>query len=82
MSYQQLVPEQRYQIEASIGIGMSRTEIAKKIGVHRSTVYREMGRNSDLRLAGYRAISADAAARDRHKRKKKRRIEGTCEGFT
>lgn len=76
MSYQQLVPEQRYQIEASIGIGMSRTEIAKKIGVHRSTVYREMGRNSDLRLAGYRAISADAAARDRHKRKKKRRIEG------
>ena len=75
MNYQQLTLKQRYQIEAGIGTGMRKNEIAREIGVHRSTVYREIRRNSNLRLAGYRAISAFAAASDRHEQKKKRCIE-------
>ena len=75
MNYQQLTLKQRYQIEAGIGTGMRKNELAREIGVHRSTVYREIRRNSNLRLAGYRAISAFAAASDRHEQKKKRCIE-------
>lgn len=75
MNYQQLTLEQRYQIETGIGTGMGKEAMAREIGVHRSTVYREVRRNSDLGRAGYRATSAYAAARDRHERKKKRRIE-------
>lgn len=75
MSYRQLTPEQRYQIEAGLGTGMTKKEIAKWIGVHRSTVYREIGRNSNMRLVGYKACPAERAARERHKQKKKHRIE-------
>ena len=75
MIYRQLAPEQRYQIEAGLGTGMRKSEIARQIGVHRSTVYREIRRNSDLRLDGYKASPAIRAARERHERKKKHRID-------
>lgn len=74
MSYRQLTPEQRYQIEAYLGTGMTKSEIAKRIGVHRSTVYREICRNSDVRLRGYKACPAVWAVRERHRQKRKRRI--------
>lgn len=77
MSYKQLTQEQRYQIEAYIGTGMKRSEIAREIGVHRSTVGREIDRNSDLRLAGYRACAAIAETRIRHERKRKKRVDKT-----
>lgn len=76
MSYRQLAPEQRYQIEACLETGMRKSEIAKRIGVHRSTVYREIRRNSNVRLLGYKACPAVWAARERHRRKKKSRVEG------
>lgn len=75
MSYRQLAPEQRYQIEAYLGTGMKKSEIAKRIGVHRSTVYREIKRNSNVRLVGYKACPAISAARERHKGKKKHQVE-------
>jgi IS30 family transposase len=73
MSYRQLTQEQRYQIGAFLRIGMKRSEIAKEIKVHRSTVWREIRRNSTpYRYNPSRAIRL---ARERHERKRKKRID-------
>ena len=45
MSYKQLTPRQRYEIRALLQAGTSKNRIAEFIGVHKSTVYRELGRN-------------------------------------
>jgi IS30 family transposase len=45
MSYQQLTEGRRYQISALLELGISISEIAKKVKCHRSTVYRELERN-------------------------------------
>jgi transposase, IS30 family len=46
--YHQLTLNHRYQIQRWIKRGLSKDQIAKKLGVHRSTVYREVKRNSYL----------------------------------
>lgn len=46
MSYQQLTEGKRYQISALLTQGYSPAAIATVVEVHRSTVYREMKRNS------------------------------------
>ena len=43
--YTQLTQEQRYQIYAFMKANFSQAVIARKIGVHKSTVYRELKRN-------------------------------------
>ena len=43
--YTQLTHKQRYQISALLNIGHSKTEIAQAIGVHKSTIGREIVRN-------------------------------------
>jgi transposase, IS30 family len=63
MSYHQLSQEQRYQIYALKKTGHSRTEIAEVIGVHKSTVSRELRRNQGGR--GYRAQQAQQMAQNR-----------------
>jgi len=40
-----LVYEEKCQIHAYLSMSMSQTAIARKLGVHRSTVSREMQRN-------------------------------------
>lgn len=45
MSYQQLTEGRRYQISTLLELGISISEIAKKVKCHRSTVYRELKRN-------------------------------------
>jgi IS30 family transposase len=40
--YTQLSLEQRSQLQLLLKIGKSKKEIAKELGVHRSTVYRDM----------------------------------------
>ena len=73
MSYRQLTPEQRYQIGVCLKIGMKRSTIAKEIEVHRSTVTREIKRNSTpYRYNPSRAIRM---ARERHQEKRKHRID-------
>jgi IS30 family transposase len=62
-TYHQLTQEQRYQIYALKKTGHSRTEIAEVIGVHKSTVSRELGRNRGGR--GYRPQQAQQMAIDR-----------------
>lgn len=73
MSYRQLAPEQRYQIGASLRIGMKKSEIAKEIGVHRSTITRELRRNGSGRWK-YNPSRAVRFARERHASKRKKRI--------
>lgn len=43
--YQQLTQVQRYQIEAGLACGNSQASIAKQVGVHPSTISREVKRN-------------------------------------
>jgi IS30 family transposase len=77
--YNQLTLEQRYKIETLISMGMTQSSIAEFIGVHRSTISREIWRNVPQRGIGakiYVAINADDKTRQRHKSKKK------CKRFT
>jgi IS30 family transposase len=59
MKYQQLIQEQRYQISAYLKIGMTQTDIAKELNVHKSAVCRELKRNRGRR--GYRPQQAHRA---------------------
>lgn len=63
MSYKQLTQEQRYQIYACIKADWTQLEIAAEIGVHPSTISRELARNRGGR--GYRPKQADQMARAR-----------------
>jgi len=60
MSYTQLTQEQRYQLYALKKMGHSLSEIAQVIKVHKSTVGRELKRNTGGR--GYRPQQAQASA--------------------
>lgn len=60
MSYSQLSQEERYQIERMLQEGLKVSQIAMRLGRHRSTVYRELNRTAGKR---YRACMAQ-----RHRR--------------
>ena len=77
MSYTQLTQEQRYQIYALLKIGHNRTEIAEVIGSHKSTISRELRRNSGLR--GYRPKQAHFKALSRHNHRPVRIFRDTWE---
>jgi IS30 family transposase len=51
MNYTQLTQEQRYQIYALLKMDHTQIEIAKVIGVHKSTISRELRRNRVPRLS-------------------------------
>ena len=63
MSYKQLTQEQRYHIWALKKTGTSQTTIAREIGVHKSTITRELQRNSGQRR--YRPTQAHCLAQSR-----------------
>ena len=87
-NYKQLCLFQRYQIQTLFDLGLSQIKIAQQIGVHRSTICRELKRNIPQRgrTAGeYIGEHAQAKTDSRHacKQKKvvlseplKKRIEG------
>ncbi|WOE69336.1 IS30 family transposase [Hydrogenimonas thermophila] len=70
MSYTQLTMMQRYQIEALKKEGLNQSAIARNLGVHRSTICRELKRNS-LDSGEYLATSAQISTRLRYQHKKK-----------
>ena len=74
MSYRQLTQEQRYQIWGCLRMGMKRSEIARELGVHRSTITRELARNESGRWR-YNPSRAVAMTRERHQHKRKHRID-------
>lgn len=71
--YTQLAREQRYQIYALKKAGLSQTRIAGLLGVHKSTISRELRRNCGQR--GYRPRQAHLLARQRHREKPRTLIQ-------
>lgn len=71
--YTQLTQAQRYQIYALKKADHSQTSIAKLLGVHKSTISRELKRNCGQR--GYRPKQAHQMAQGRHRDKPRNRIE-------
>jgi IS30 family transposase len=63
MSYKQLTQEQRYQIYACMKANWTQLEIAREIGVHPSTISREVKRNRGGR--GYRPKQAQQRTEER-----------------
>lgn len=72
MSYKQLTEGQRYQIEILLREGFNQSQIANLIGKHKSTVSRELRRNTTDK--GYIARLAQTETKARHFEKKKREI--------
>jgi transposase, IS30 family len=62
---------QRYEIGILKTKGYSQTEIGKSIGKNKSTICRELNRNSDLRNGAYKAELAQKKCDYRHKIKPK-----------
>lgn len=69
--YSQLTSFQRYEIEALLSQSVKKTDIANQIGVHVSTIYREIKRNSDQRDKKYRHPLAQRKSKERHAFKNK-----------
>jgi IS30 family transposase len=70
--YNQLTLEQRYKIEALIAAGNTQTAIADLLSVHKSTISRELNRNTPQRGRGakiYIAAKANDKTQERHKSK-------------
>ncbi len=70
--YTQLTLEQRYQIQALLKMGHPYQKIATVVGVHKSTISREVRRNQGLR--GYRPQQAHRFTLTRRRTKNRRRI--------
>lgn len=64
MLFTHLTWHQRYQIDRDLKLGLPKAVIARRIGVHRSTVYRELEGGRDCRGC-YAAAGADERARAR-----------------
>ncbi|QKG78894.1 IS30 family transposase [Tenuifilum thalassicum] len=62
-----LTLEQRYAIKAYLDCGKTKSEIARALKVHKSTIYREISRNSSKRGA-YNPDSANELAEERKER--------------
>ena len=65
--YKQLTSEQRYTIYLGVKSGEKKTEIASKIGVNVSTIYRELNRNKN-KSGGYSWRLAHEMAQERKER--------------
>ena len=63
MNYQQLIDSQRYQIEAYLKANFTIIRIAIELGVHKSTICRELKRNSKKRI--YNANYASTLSKER-----------------
>lgn len=71
MTYRQLSPEERYMLAALRRQGLNRAEIARQLGRHRSTVCREVSRNSTWADGRYRAFTAQERANGRRSRSRR-----------
>jgi len=68
---------EREEIAVGLAAGLRPAQIAARLGRDRSTVYREIGRNSGSRgRGGYRALVAQARAEERAARPKTARLAG------
>ena len=73
-NYNHLTPEQRCELGRLLVIGEEKTQIAKYLEVHISTIYREIRRNSDQRSFDYNSNLAQRKCTQRHQGKNKQVI--------
>ena len=71
MTYRQLSPEERYMLAALRRQGYNQAEIARALGRHRSTVCREVRRNSTRADGHYRAFTAQERTNGRRSRSRR-----------
>ena len=71
MTYRQLSPEERYMLAALRKQGFNKSQIAHLLGRHRSTVGRELGRNSTRADGRYRASTAQERTNGRRSRSRR-----------
>lgn len=72
--YKQLTDSQRYQIQILLQVGLNQTEIAEELSVHKSTISRELKRNTPTRGStanSYIALHAQQKTSTRHSSKRK-----------
>lgn len=72
MRYKQLTQEERYQIYAYLKAGWNQTDIAMELKRHKSTISREIARNSGFR--GYRPQQAQRLTEERRYAKSSYRL--------
>jgi len=65
MNYQQLIDSQRYQIESYLKAKYTITQIASELGVHKSTISRELKRNGKKQT--YNPLYAQTLSNERRK---------------
>ena len=70
--YAQLAQEQRYKIYSFLKAGFNQRQIAREVGVHKSTISRELKRNKGLR--GYRPGQAHKLTQERRQAAVSRKI--------
>jgi IS30 family transposase len=70
--YHQLTSGERYELRALRRQGCSNAEVARALGRHRSTIGREIARNS-RKDGGYRPYTADEMSRARRRRSRRNR---------
>jgi len=71
MTYRQLAPAERYMLAALRRQGLNQSEIARALGRHRSTVCREVRRNSTRADGRYRAFTAQERTHGRRSRSRR-----------
>jgi len=71
MSYRQLTPEERYMLAALRRQGCNQSEIARSLGRHRSTICREVRRNSCHLDGHYRPSKAQERTNGRRTRSRR-----------
>ena len=72
MAYHQITSEERYWISALRRQGLNQAQIARSVGRHRSSISRELHRNSSSWDGGYRPFVASHRARARLSRSRRR----------
>jgi IS30 family transposase len=73
MSHSRLTTEKRFELKTLLDSDVSKDEVARKLKKHRSTIYREVKRNSGKR--GYRPKQAQRLCNERQEfRKRPRRL--------
>jgi IS30 family transposase len=79
MTYRRLSPEERYMLAALRRQGRTQSEIARSLGRHRSTVCREVRRNSTRADGHYRAFTAQERTQGRRSRSRRNSRFGTAD---